>query len=72
VAVVAAVGAEWGDALMAVKNFTFALEQLAAVQQGELAADPSSALQSGAAVQKHFSVDEGVAKYRDIYDQING
>jgi hypothetical protein len=54
------------------KKFTSALKQLAAVQQGELAADPSTALKCGDAAQKHFSVDEGVAKYRDIYDQING
>jgi glycosyltransferase involved in cell wall biosynthesis len=36
----------------------------------KLAADPATAARCVAAAQKHFSLAEGVAKYRDIYDHI--
>lgn len=37
-----------------------------------LAADPSTAARCVAAAQKHFSLDEGVARYQGIYEQIDG
>ena len=37
-----------------------------------LAAEPATRARCVAAAQKHFSLDEGVARYRGIYEQIDG
>ena len=38
----------------------------------QLAADPATRVRWIAAAQKHFSLDEGVARYSRIYEQIDG
>jgi glycosyltransferase involved in cell wall biosynthesis len=49
----------------------------AALQSGlarllALAADPGIAPRCAAAAKRHFSLDEGVSRYRSIYEQIGG
>jgi glycogen synthase len=37
-----------------------------------LAADPSTRMRCVAAAKKHFSLDEGVTRYRSIYERLGG
>lgn len=57
---------------VALKAFDPASMGVALQQLLQLAADPTTRGRCVAAAQRHFSLDEGVARYRGIYERIDG
>ena len=57
---------------VALKAFDQASLVAGLVQLLALVADPSTAARCVAAAQKHFSLDEGVTRYRSIYERLGG
>ncbi len=56
---------------VSIKAFDTESMQIALQQLLQLVADPDTRGRCVAAAQKHFSLDEGVAKYRFIYEQLD-
>ena len=56
---------------VAISSFDAASMADAVRQLLQLAADPATSLRCAAAAQRHFSLDEGVARYRSIYAQLD-
>lgn len=57
---------------VALTSFDVASMAAALQQLLQLAADPVTRARCVAAAQRHFSLDEGMARYRGIYEQIDG
>jgi glycosyltransferase involved in cell wall biosynthesis len=57
---------------VALKAFDGASMAAAVKQLSTLAADPATPARCAAAAQKHFSLDDGVARYAGVYEQLAG